>query len=90
MPSFPSGVHRIGGANSAPVHVAQRVEFYAPLLPVLAGLRAQGLSLRAIAAELNRLGIPTRHYSDGRWSATQVRRVLGYARAAGHDVGGRR
>jgi hypothetical protein len=83
MPSFPPGVHRIGGANAAPVHAAARAEFYAPLLPVVAGLRARGLSLRAIAAELERQGIKTRQ-EWRHWSATQVRRVLGHARAAGY------
>src|SRR5262245_43800055 len=85
MPRFPPGVHLVGGRNSAPVHEAAAREFYAPLLPVAAELARQGLSLRAIARELDRRGIKPRQEWD-HWSATQVRRVLDRARAAGLDV----
>src|SRR5262245_2617110 len=48
------------------------------LVPVLKELRAAGYeSLRAIADELNRRGIPTAR--GGEWSATQVARVEQYA-----------
>jgi DNA invertase Pin-like site-specific DNA recombinase len=46
------------------------------LAPTVAKLRAAGAtSLRAIAAGLNDLGIPTAR-GEGEWSATQVQRVL--------------
>jgi hypothetical protein len=50
------------------------IEFYAPIIPVVAELHRQGLSLRAIARELQDRGIQTRIWN--KWSATQVRRVL--------------
>jgi hypothetical protein len=47
------------------------------LPPLVAELQAAGVtSLRAIAAELNKLGIPTAG-GRGEWQAVQVRRVLG-------------
>ena len=47
----------------------------ADIYPVIAELRAAGAtSLRAIAAELNRRGIPAAR--GGEWQASQVRRVL--------------
>jgi hypothetical protein len=75
MPGFPPGVHLIGGRNAAPVNAQLAREFYTPILPLVAELHRQGLSLRAIARELDRRGIKTRPEWD-RWSATQVRRVL--------------
>lgn len=80
MPGFPRGVHRIGGQVSAVVNAELAREFYAPVLPIVADLRRQGMSLRAIAAELDRRGLKTRHGWD-HWTANQVRRVL--IRAAG-------
>ncbi len=53
--------------------------FYRAIIPIVVELRGQGLSLRAIAAELHRRGIRMRHCGTG-WSASQVRRML--ARAA--------
>jgi hypothetical protein len=85
MPSFPPDAHLKGGAASAPVNVAAAREFYGPLLPVVAELRRQGLSLRAIAAELGRRGIKTRQEWP-HWSATQVRRLLTRAKDAGLSV----
>jgi hypothetical protein len=82
MPAFPPDAHRKGGAASAPVHAQAAREFYAPLLPLVTALRRRGLSLRAIAAELQRLGIRTRQLWP-HWSATQVRRLLARA-SAGH------
>jgi DNA invertase Pin-like site-specific DNA recombinase len=50
---------------------------YADLVPVVTGLRAEGLSLRQIAGRLNAAGHTTRR---GRpWNPTQVRRVLARA-----------
>jgi hypothetical protein len=79
--SFPEGACHKGGAASAPTHRESAREFYAPLLPVVAELRRQGLSLRAIAAELGRRGFKSR-WGWPHWSATQVRRVLARAVAA--------
>jgi DNA invertase Pin-like site-specific DNA recombinase len=54
--------------------------------PVITELQAAGAtSLRAIAAALNELGIPTAR-GTGTWSATQVMRVL--ARRNGRERGG--
>jgi hypothetical protein len=47
----------------------------------VAELRREGLSLRAIARELERRGIKTRQEWP-HWSATQVRRILARAAAA--------
>lgn len=77
---FPPGVHLIGGRNSAPVNRTAAAEFYAPILPLVVELRGQGLSLRQIAGELQRRGIPSR-YGFPRWHARQVARVLARARA---------
>jgi hypothetical protein len=79
-PHSPSGVHLKGGQTAAVTHATAAREFYAPLLPVIVELRRQGLSLRAIAAELDRRGIKTRQEWD-HWSATQIRRVLARAGA---------
>jgi len=49
----------------------------AVLAPIIADAQASGATtLQAIAAELNRRGIPTATGRGG-WSGTQVRRVLG-------------
>ena|SRR5712692_10361061 len=81
MPQTPLSGPRKGGAIAAPYLRALAAEFYGPIIPVVAGLRRQGLSLRAIAAELDRRGVRLRYHGpDSKWSATQVRRVL--ARAA--------
>lgn len=75
MRGFPPGVHLIGGQVSAAVNAQLAREFYADILPIVVELRRQGMSLRAIAAELDGRGIKTRQGWD-RWSANQVRRVL--------------
>jgi lambda repressor-like predicted transcriptional regulator len=49
-------------------------EAYADLAPIVAELRAKGLSLRAIADRLNRDGHTTRRGKP--WNATQIARVL--------------
>jgi hypothetical protein len=84
MPAFPPGAHLKGGAALAPVNRELAREFYEPIIPVVVELRRQGLSLRAIARELDRRGIRTRqvgkYESFGsdmeiiRWSAQQVKR----------------
>src|SRR4051794_30402904 len=63
MPAFPPGVHLKGGQNAAPVLAEMAREFYAPIVPVVVELRGQGLSLRAIARELDRRGVRTRQVS---------------------------
>ena len=60
MKRFLPAVHLKGGQTSAVVHAKAAREFYAPILPIVAELRRKGLSLRAIARELERLGIKTR------------------------------
>jgi hypothetical protein len=72
---FPPDAHLKGGRNAAIVNRAMARGFYWALIPIVSELRAQGLSLRAIAAELERRGIRTR-YMWRRWSANQVRRIL--------------
>jgi Recombinase len=82
MPHFPPGVHLIGGQTSAITNRAQAATFYAPIIPLVMELRGQGLSLRGIARELERRGVPTRH-EFGRWHARQVARVLARAGTVG-------
>jgi Recombinase len=82
--TFPPGVHLKGGRNAAPVLAELAREFYAPLIPIVVELRDQGLSLREIAAELEKRGIKAR-WGWTRWSAAQVRRIL--ARAAEQQQG---
>ncbi len=87
MPNFPPQ-HTSGPAAAAD-------EFYAPIIPVVVELHKQGLSLRKIAAELDRREIRTRqictHTLIGtkvvsttymRWNAAQIARVLDRARVA--------
>jgi DNA invertase Pin-like site-specific DNA recombinase len=75
------GAHRLkGGANAkaakraGEVSAANAAAAYADLAPVIAGMRAEGLSLRWIAGRLNADGHTTRR--DKAWNAMQVRRVL--------------
>ena len=81
MPAFPPDAHVKGGRNAAPVLAEMAREFYAPIIPIVMELHGQGLSLRAIAAELERRKVKTR-YEWPRWSAAQVRRVLARGSAA--------
>jgi transposase-like protein len=78
MPTFPPGASEKGGAAAAATHVEQARQFYAPIIPLVAELRRQGLSLRAIARALGERGIKTRQEWD-HWSAQQVARVLARA-----------
>jgi hypothetical protein len=75
MPGFPAGVHLKGGQTSAVVNAELAREFYAPIIPIVVELFEGGLSLRAIARELDRRGIKTRQGFE-HWSATQIGRVL--------------
>jgi hypothetical protein len=78
MPAFPPGVHLIGGRNAALSNAKQADDFYRDIIPVVTELRGQGLSLRAIARELDRRGVKTRQGWE-KWSAMQVGRVLARA-----------
>jgi hypothetical protein len=80
VPGFPEGVHRKGGAAAAITHRELCRQADAEVAPLIVELRGQGLSLRAIAAELTRRRLPTRQ-GFGTWHARQVARILG--RAAG-------
>jgi DNA invertase Pin-like site-specific DNA recombinase len=66
---------RVKGAHRAGLAVAKAAaEAYGDLAPILAELRGKGLSLQAIADELNKQGHTTRR---GRhWNPVQVARVL--------------
>jgi hypothetical protein len=81
---FPAGASEKGARASARTHRHNAAAFYADLLPVVMQLRGRGLSLRAIAAELARRGLRTRH-GWPHWSATTVRRMLARAEAAGRS-----
>jgi hypothetical protein len=76
MPAFPADVHLKGGQNAAPVLAELAREFYEPIIPIVVELRGRGLSLRAIACELQSRGIKPRYGCQAGWSAAQVRRVL--------------
>jgi DNA invertase Pin-like site-specific DNA recombinase len=65
---------RKGLDRSAAVRKAAAVSAFADLVPFMTELRAEGLSLHAIAERLNADGQSTRCGST--WSATQVKRVL--------------
>lgn len=64
-----------GSAIAAANRRAERAPVYTEVGPVAAELRGQGLSLRAVAAELNRRGLTTPRGAD--WHGTQVARLLG-------------
>ena len=64
-----------GSARAAEARRAARAPVYAEAGPIAAELRAEGLSLRAVAAELNGRGLTTPRGAD--WHAAQVARMLG-------------
>lgn len=63
------------GDNARKVMTARADAHAAKLAPTIKKLRARGATLRAIAAVLNELGVPTAS-GRGEWQAVQVRRVL--------------
>ena len=66
----------LGAANGTAFRVAQSKTRAAELEPVIAELRADGItSLHGIAKALNKRGIPTAR-GKGPWQAKQVQRVL--------------
>ena len=68
-----------GRQHAAEARAVAAVEAYADLSPIMADLRSKGLSLQAIADELNTQGHTTR---NGRsWNPVQVSRVLELAQA---------
>lgn len=48
--------------------------FASSILPMIQGYQTQGMSLKEIAAELNRRGVPT-YRGTGSWTATQLSRI---------------
>jgi DNA invertase Pin-like site-specific DNA recombinase len=68
---------RLGNPKIEVAHAKNRAEadaFAARVKPMIEALRAEGLSLRAIAARLTEQGVQTAR--GGRWEAAQVRGVL--------------
>jgi DNA invertase Pin-like site-specific DNA recombinase len=68
---------RLGNPRIEVAHAKNRAEadaFAARVKPLIERLRAEGLSLRAIAAKLTEQGVRTAR--GGRWEAAQVRGVL--------------
>lgn len=63
-----------GAKASGEAARARAAEAYDDLVPLVAELREQGLSLRAVADELTRRGHTTRHGKP--WNPVQVSRVL--------------
>ncbi len=68
-----------GGHLAGLTHAAEAAAFYAPITPLVLDLRCRGLSLRAIARQLDADGVPTRNGCP--WNPVQVNRIL--ARATG-------
>jgi hypothetical protein len=67
----PAALRAAGEARTARAHARA-----ADLAPIITELRAEGVvSLRAIADELNRRGIPTAT-GHSKWQAVQIMRVL--------------
>ena len=68
---------KLGNPRLEVAHAQNRAvadAFAAKVKPVIAALRAEGLTLRAIAARLTELGVETAR--GGKWEATQVRAAL--------------
>lgn len=61
--------------NSVAVRKASACQRAAAAAPVVEALRGAGASLRDVAAELTRLGVPT-PLGGGVWRATKVARVM--------------
>ena len=68
---------KLGNPHIEVAHAKSRAAadaFAAQVRPMITALRAEGLTLRAIAARLTELGVETAR--GGKWEATQVRAVL--------------
>lgn len=74
VPSLTLEARLKGASLGSQASRRKAVEAYADLLPYVANLHREGLSLRAIASRLNDDGHATR--SDKPWTAVQVVRVL--------------
>jgi Recombinase len=68
------GGFRVRNVNGAAANRAKADEFAAQVAPMMAELRASGLSLDAIAKRLAADGVVTPR--GGAWTATAVRRAL--------------
>jgi len=79
------------GPTNLTIHIEERKQaagaFRARLKPVLDGLMAQGLSRRAMVAQLNALGI--RAPQGGQWSLGQLQRITDTVYYPSKDVGKR-
>lgn len=73
-PAYRGQLRRKGARLGSEANRRDAVEAYADLLPFVKKLRDQGLSLRAIAAQLNDEGHATAR--DKAWTAIQVSLVL--------------
>lgn len=75
------GSLKVGDADTAAVAsraaTAKAAEHAARVMPIIARLKTDGLSLQAIARRLNDDGIPSAR--AGTWTATSVRNLLGRA-----------
>ena len=67
-------VRQAGTLKSAAANKASADAFAASVLPIIHPLSVQGLSLRAIAADLNARGVATAR--GGAWSASSVNAIL--------------
>ncbi len=68
-------IHKAGSAAGLAVRQAKAASRAADIAPIVASLRAEGVtSLRALAEALNTRGIPAAR--EGLWSPVQVKRVL--------------
>jgi DNA invertase Pin-like site-specific DNA recombinase len=68
---------KLGNPRLEVAHAQNRAvadAFAAKVKPMIEALRAEGMTLRAIAARLTELGVETAR--GGKWEATQARAVL--------------
>jgi hypothetical protein len=80
MPAFPEGASQKGAAATAVTNREQCRQADAEVAPLIVELRSQGLSLRAITAELTARHIKTRP-GWSIWHARLVARILQRAAA---------
>lgn len=73
IPSRRSEQHR-AAQRGVEARKAKADQFAANVLPIIRDLQGQGLSLRRIAATLNKRGVKTAR--GGKWQATTVRNIL--------------
>lgn len=70
---------REASAKGVAVIVQNATDFAAKVLPVIQAMHGQGKSLRAIAGELERLGVQTAR--GGKWTATAVKNAISRTKA---------